>query len=203
MRRQGLVILLKEQPLYVLCCLFRNTSRTDAANLPLQFCLSNGCFSPILLIHFLPEMSNPQCVHLLSETSAARLGTFIFSCCSATSFLMLVCVCLCFPRPLGLEFPAASLWASRALAHMKYRVWGLGVHLCPCRKGDVFWPLGWGSACGCLSVHREEGLAAAVPCARVEGGWSRWRMQATCSLSSLLHSPHICKTTFVLNWIEF
>lgn len=32
-----------------------------------------------------------------------------------------------------------------------------------------------------------------------EGGWSRWRMWATCSLSSLLHSPHICKTTFVLN----
>lgn len=42
---QGLIRNFAKEKVPLLCCLFWNPSRTGAANLPLQLCLSSGCFS--------------------------------------------------------------------------------------------------------------------------------------------------------------
>lgn len=120
----------------------------------LQLCLSSECFSCAALFHFLSEMSNPQGVHLLSVKTAPYPGILnILLFCNLISDGEA-------PRPLGLEFPAAWLWASGALAHMKYRVWGLGVHPCTCRMGDISDPWVWGTVCFCLCVCPEGGLCS-------------------------------------------
>lgn len=70
-------------------------------------------------------------------------------------------------------------------------------------KWETFLTLGLGHCLRLSFCPPRRRTCSSSPLHRAEGGWSRWKMQATCSLSSLLHSPHICKTTFVLNWIEF
>lgn len=132
------------------------------------------------------------------------LGYLIFSC-SVISFLMEKHRFLCLSFPKTPELRVSCCLALGVRSSGTYEIQGVGsggapMHL---QNGRYFWPLGWGTACFCLCVCPEGGLAVTVPNAKGEGGGSRWKMQATCSLSSLLHSPHICKTTFVLNWIDF